>query len=243
MSKDTKKPAPCVETQGEARKLVTANGVEVHVKAPPPPPPRREPEPGARHPDAIIMPEGLTEAEKQAWLNALCKKHATMIDEILARRQDLGEQSKKSMRQRVLVILFRRVEAGEVIEHPRAWLMEVIRKDTANYLDLWKPPIDDGADATRVAAPSQEEPEETAQFDEQWAALERYLVDIPEEQAEVIRCVHMYAMTLEETAISVGRPVTTVFYELNSGRAKLRERAQASARATALEADGTLEEK
>jgi DNA-directed RNA polymerase specialized sigma24 family protein len=188
------------------------------------------------------MPEGLTEAEKQAWLNALCKKHAKLIEELVKDRHDLGEQSRESLGQRVREIFYQRVEEGAVIDNPRAWLREVIRKDARNHKDLRKPPIDDGADATLVPAPSQDEPEETALYEEQWAAVERYLPQIPVELAEVIRCVHMYAMTIEETAISVDRPVTTVFYEHKRALAMLRELAEASQRATALGAGGALEE-
>ena len=102
---------------------------------------------------------------------------------------------------------------------------------------------DDGADATLVAAPSQEEPEERALFDERWAAVERLLPEIPEEEAEVTRCVHCFGMTVEQTATSVERPVTTVFYELRSGRAKLRALAAAAGWETAPGAGGALEGK
>jgi DNA-directed RNA polymerase specialized sigma24 family protein len=59
----------------------------------------------------------------------------------------------------------------------------------------------------------------------------------------VIRCVHCYGMTLEQTATSCERPVSTISYQLASGRAKLRALVAAAGWETAPGADGALEKK
>ena len=216
-SSDPKNPAPPV------KKLITAGGVEVIVKPPPPPapPPVRAPEP--QGPQAIIMPEGLSEEERAAFLDALCRQYGKVIDKILADRRDVLEESRKDLRQRVLLILCDKVVAAHKIEKAEAYLRDVVQKVVANHKDLFRPPIDHGADATAVPAFTEEEPEGTAELHELLDDMEHFLDGVPAEEAEVFRCVYAYGMTIEDTAAAVRRAPSTVFDDLQSCKAKLRK--------------------
>jgi RNA polymerase sigma factor (sigma-70 family) len=213
---DPKKRAPPGEAKDAPRTLTTTGGVQVIVRpAPPPrepPEPRREPEPVARGPRAIILPEGQTPEERRAWLDTLCREHEELVDALLARRNDVLEESRKDLRQRVLVILYEHVvKTEQVPEHMRAWLGAVIRKEVRNHKDRWRPDVQEGADAEAVPAGSEKEPERAVDLAGRRARLERCLEQLPAEQAAVIRCLELFEMTLAETAAAMGKPTSSVF--------------------------------
>jgi RNA polymerase sigma factor (sigma-70 family) len=201
------------KTKDTPRTLHTTGGVEVIVKPPPLPPRVVEPrELEGRTSRTIIVPEGQTDEERRAFLNDLCREHVQLVEELLERRKDVLAESRKDLRQRVLLVLCHHVEdTRRVPENMRAWLDSVVRREVKNHKDLWKPPVLEGADAETVPACLEEQPEGAADLAERRAKLERCLDLMPGDQAAVIRCTQLFDMTLEETATAMGKPASTVF--------------------------------
>lgn len=227
---DPKKPAPPVETEDTPRKLVTTGGVEVNVKPPPPPEPS-PPEPEERGPRGIILPEGQSPEELRAFLNGLCAEHVKLVERMLARRNDVLPASQDDLRQRVLLILCKYVQEERLVPgNMRAFLDDVVQKTVKNHKDRKRLPVQYGVDAESVPASDEHEPEGMAEFAERQEKLERYLTYLPQVEAEVIRCVDLYEMTIVEAALAVGRAPSTVFDQLLRGRERLHEIACASAR-------------
>jgi DNA-directed RNA polymerase specialized sigma24 family protein len=214
---DPNNPAPPV------KKLITTSGVEVIVNPPPPPAPERRREPAPQGPQAIILPEGQSEEERRAWLDALCRQYGPVIDKILADRNDTLEESRKDLRQRVLLIFCEKVVAKRKIEKAEAYLHGIVRREVSNHKAVVRPPVAHGVDPTEVVAFAEEEPHEEAELNDLLDNAERFLDRVPPEEAEVFRCVVSYGLTLEQTAGVVGRAVSTVFDELKTCRAKLRK--------------------
>jgi RNA polymerase sigma factor (sigma-70 family) len=231
---DPRKPPARADDDQAPRKLVTTGGVEVSVKAPPPAEPQRDSEPKDLGPRAVIFPEGQSEEVIRAFLDGLCKAHVKDVEKLLEGRRDVLAESRKDLRQRVLLVLMRHVKKEhEVPEDMQAFLGDVVRKLVRNHKVRGRLPVEDGADAESVADSDEDEPEDEVWHAEQLVMLERYLGDLPGLVAEVVRCVDQYGMTIEETAEVIGRAPSTVCRLLHRGRAKLRERARASERAPA----------
>jgi RNA polymerase sigma factor (sigma-70 family) len=211
-------------TPDEPRTFTTTGGVQVHVR-PPRPEPEREPEPepistGRR---AIILPEGMSDEELRGCLSSLCEEGTKIVEALLARRKDVLEESRKDLRQRVLVILCNHVAKTRTVpENVEAWLGAVVQKEVRNHKDLWRPPVQDGADAEAVPADSGREPEGTADLAERRAKLERYLAKLPAAEAAVFRCVEIFDMTLAETATATGKPPSSV-YDIHRRATKMLE--------------------
>jgi RNA polymerase sigma factor (sigma-70 family) len=235
---DPKKPARSVETGSPEvtapKTLVTAAGVHVIVKAPPPAPPapERKPEPPEQLPRVTVAPVDQAAQDREKFMKGL-REHGKLLDEILRDREDVLKESRKDLRQRVLMILTRHVAAKGPPRKLRAFLVEVVNKEVANHKNKWRAPVQQGADGAAKRSDAMG-PESAAELAERREKLERYLTFLPEEQAEVIRCVYLWAMTIDETAEAVGRPRGTVSTQLASGLAKLKELANASERGTIL---------
>jgi RNA polymerase sigma factor (sigma-70 family) len=163
-------------------------------------------------PRAIILPEGQTDEERREFLDCLCRQYEGLVDELLAHRRDVLDESRKDLRQMVLLILCNHVvKTRRVPELPRRWLGDVIRKQVRNHKDRWRPPIQEGADAEAVAASSGQGPERAADLAGRRATLEECLAELTEDEAAVVRCVDLYDMSLEETAKALRKPLSTVF--------------------------------
>jgi RNA polymerase sigma factor (sigma-70 family) len=201
----------------DPRTLTTVGGVKVivHPQPPPPPPePRREPEPVERGPRVIIVPEGLSDKEMRAWLDVLARENQQLVEDLLARRRDVLEESRQDLRNRVLVILCEHVKkTKQVPEDMKAWLHGVIRKQVRNHkdkMDKWRTRGEEGVDVEALPAGSEDEPEGAADRAGRSAKLSRCLPYLPADQAAVIRCVRLFEMTLEETAGVMGKPLSNV---------------------------------
>ncbi len=205
---DSKPPAPPVEAEDAPRTFTTKTGVQVVVQPPPPRPPKRSRarEPVEWGPQAIILPEGQTDEERRAFLNSLCKHHEAFVEMLLERRKDVLEESRKDLRQRVLVILCNHVAKTRTVpENVEAWLGAVVQKEVKNHKDLWRPPVEEGADAEAVPQSSGPAAEGAADIAARRAKLERCLAHLPEDQAAVIRCLELFEMSLEEAATGDGQ--------------------------------------
>jgi RNA polymerase sigma factor (sigma-70 family) len=122
------------------------------------------------------------------------------------------------------------VEKGPPANVP-GFLTEVVRKEVANHKRRWRPEIQHGADADAEMS-NAPDPEGTAELAERSAKLERYLVHLPVEEAEAIRCIDLFELTLEQTAQAVRRPRSTVAAQHARAKEKLKEMARESERAT-----------
>jgi len=141
-------------------------------------------------------------------------------------------ESAKDVAQRVLEIATRLFDEKRPIHNLRGWLVRLAEHETANYRGTWKPDVAPDADAAEVASPLPD-PEGTAALAESRSKLWRYLDGLPQPQAEVIVCADVYGMTVEETAVAVGRAPGTVAAQIRRAREKLGALAKESKRATA----------
>ena len=140
------------------------------------------------------------------------------------------------MAQRVLVTAGEQFDKHDFATHGppenlEAWLTTLVRNDAHNHRRVWKPEVDEGADADAVFCPAPD-PAGTAELAEQKAKLMRYLAVLPEDEREVVVCADLYELTIEQTATAVGRPWGTVASQIARARVKLEALAQESNRAT-----------
>lgn len=220
--------------------LTTCHGVTVIVRpAPPPAPKKRKPEVPERFPSVVIRPpeRPAHEGTRDAFVRRLDAEHGKFIAAACLAEGDVTKESTKDMAQRVLIIAGEQFDKQDFETHGppanlRGWLVRIIRNDACNHRRVWKlEEADPDADADAVASPT-EDPEGTAELAERRAKLTRYLEAIPPDEAEVVWCVDLYEMTIEETATALGRPWGTVAAQLARARKKLEELAKESRRAT-----------
>jgi RNA polymerase sigma factor (sigma-70 family) len=222
----SKKSKHRVETaqdpEGTPERVLVIGDVTVIVRDVPPPEPRREPEPPERSPRAIILPLDQPDEDREAFIRGLGKEHVAFIREILRHRADVLPESKKDLEQRVVTILWRCIEEKRVPRDVEGFIVEIVRREVANHKRRKKPEIDEGADASAVASDAPT-PESALELAERGRELEGYLAHLSKEQAEVVRCVELYELTLEQTAQAVGRPLGTVSSQLTRARKLLKE--------------------
>jgi RNA polymerase sigma factor (sigma-70 family) len=199
----------------------------VVVRQPPPAPPKPKPaDPGPR---VVIRPR--THAN-DGIVAQFIKEHGAFVVGLLHARQDVVPESKKDLRQLVLLVLTAYVDKhGRAPEKPRAWLRGVVRNEVRAHKRLARARmnVDRDADLEAVAT-SAPGPERARQLVEQTEKLEQYLARLPEDEAEVVHSHEQLEMTLEEIAAELGIPVGSVATILARGRKNLRELAEASAR-------------
>jgi RNA polymerase sigma factor (sigma-70 family) len=188
--------------------------------------------------DSTPPPLGPPGNDRKALLNDLCKQHGGLIQRLLDHRNDVPDESKKDLAQRILLILCAHVEkTGKVPEKMGGYLKEVVRKEVRNHKGRWRPAVEDGADVAEQSS-TEDDPEGTAELRELREKLDRYVADLPEACADVIRCTYLLEMTLDETAAALGRPRSTVYSQLESARERLDELARNSERSAAERARG-----
>lgn len=212
--------------------LSTKGGVTVIVRDLPVPERRPEPEPPP--PRVIIFPPGQPVHDRQAFLEALCREHGTFVDEVLARRRDVAEESKKDVRQIALLVLCQHLRRHE--QPPgsvRRFLRGVVKKVVRDRKDKWRPDVDPGAEVEEAlcAAP---DPEDVAELAEEREKLGRYLGRLSPVEADVIRCIDLGDMTIDEAAEALERMPGTVSTQIVRARKKLVELAKESTRETEL---------
>ena len=188
-------------------------------------------------PDSIHPPraEPKVAGERRVLANEICARHRAHVEALLADRRDVLPASAADLVQEVLLVLNAEVEeTGREPEKVRGFLKRTVEKKVANHKRRLRLPHAGGVDADDTLATSTEsDPEGTAELYEQIQKVERWSRDLPPEQAEALRCTHGAGMSLDETAIALGRPRSTVHDQLQAATEKLKERARDSARAAA----------
>jgi RNA polymerase sigma factor (sigma-70 family) len=212
--------------------LSTREGVRIIVQDQRPPEPEPEPEPP--QPKVIIFPAGQPAHEREAFLNDICKRHGIFLDELLAHRRDVAEESRKDVRQAALLVLCLHVRKhDEAPESVRRFLRGVIKKVIRDRKDKWRPDVDPGADVDEALCASPD-PEDLAEVTEERAKLERYIDQLPYPQQQAIRAVDLGDMTFDEAAVVLKRARGTVSTQVLRAREIVEELAKESARQTAL---------
>lgn len=217
-------PAPAPPTPG---------GVKVIVRHRTPREPSQAAERAARGPKVVIRPPIQAELERRARLEALCAEHGDFILELLTARRDVLEESRKDLRQLVLVALCERFEKKDPPENVRAYLRGIVHNQVGHHKAEWRPggASDDELDEELSPATG---PEEKAARAEQRAKLSHYLTFLSPEEAAEVRCIDLEGMTIAETAARLKLRPGTVATQHARAKAKLDELARASERATAL---------
>jgi RNA polymerase sigma factor (sigma-70 family) len=177
------------------------------------------------------------EGKRDAFVRMLDKEHGRFIREACRAQGDVNEESTKDLAQGVLETAGKLFDKHEFDKNGtpknlRGWLFRLVSNAASNHRQLWKPKAQEGADPADMFTPTPD-PEGTAALAERRAKLSRYVKDLPPQEAEVVLCVDLYEMTLEETAKALQRPWGTVAAQLARARKKLHELAQESERATA----------
>jgi RNA polymerase sigma factor (sigma-70 family) len=238
--------------------LTTDSGVTVVVKPAPPPEPKPEPEEPARLPHLpstpriVVRPRwGETphtprpgrpperpaqEGKRDAFVRRLDAEHGRFLRATCRAQGDVNEESTKDLAQRVLITAGEQFDKHDFETHGlpknlRGWLFTLVRNEASNRRRVWKPKVEQGADVEAASCPAPD-PEGTAVLAERRAKLSRYLAALPREEAEVVSCIDLYEMTIEQTATAVRRPWGTVAAQLARARAKLVELVHESKRAT-----------
>ena len=212
------------------RTLVTSSGVTVVVRAPPPPPePTPLPEPP--RPRVVVRPPGPTGVDRDAVAREIVTQHGDLIRRTLARRRDVAAESARDIQQRVLMIVCAQMESGAPPDNLSGFIRGVVRNEIANHKRTFRPEVDRGADpeAEPCAAP---DPEASTGDAELRAKLAGYLRILPRAQAEVVCCVDLQGMTIDEAAAALGRKRGTVSTQLTRAREKLQDLARESERRT-----------
>lgn len=176
--------------------------------------------------------------EPSALLDALCREHGPYVRELLRRRMDVVEESRKDLEQRVLLVLCAHVREHGEPAHLRGFLAGVVRNEVRNHRRAFRPDVEPGADADAEAA-SVPSPEHCAEEAERRARLDRYVRALSEEEAEVIRCIAGRGATIDEAAELLGRARGTVATQLARAREKLEAQARESDRREELGRRGT----
>jgi RNA polymerase sigma factor (sigma-70 family) len=217
----------------QAPTLVTEGGVEVRVEAPSPAAPTREPAPAQPVPDAVVAPRALSKQERDALVRQLYEEHRDFIRMVLSSRQDVKPASVDDLAQEVLIALQQHVDRNNAgPRQPRAFLRSVIRNEVIDHNDLWKPDIQEGADADALLAP-EADPEGTAELAERRRKLDRYLPQLPEQKRNVVRCVKLFEMSFAETGQALGIPpgsASRLYYEAESMLADLARKSERATR-------------
>ena len=189
-------------------------------------------------PRALILPENQPLDDRNAFIEALCEEHADFILGVLLRRRDLQEASARDVRQQVMVVFCEHLDehpekAAMSPEEMQAFLRGVIRMVTANYTRARRRALPLGPETDGVLCPALD-PERAAALAEHRAKIARYLDELTFIEAAVVRAIDLEGKTVVEVAEKLGRRRGTVSTIHGRAREKLRERALASERATAL---------
>ncbi len=219
----------------------------MNVEPPPLPEPapataaaERAPEvPEERAPRVVVRPpvRPALEGKRDAFVRRIDAKYHRFIEATCIAEGGVGEASANDLCQHVLEVAGEQFvkqgfdESGPP-EHMREWLTTLARNAACNHRRVWRPQIDQDADADALFSPMPD-PEGTAELAERRARLLRHIEALPQKQKEVVLCLELYDMSIEQTSAAVGRPSGTVASELARGRKRLEELVAESDRATA----------
>ena len=165
----------------------------------------------------IILPLDQSARDREAFISGLCAQYGPFIRELLDRRRDVLEESRKDLHQRVLIDPREPRQTGGRPRQRAGVPHRGRQEEVANHKRRWRPPIQQGADVDGQMS-DRPDPEGTAQLHE----LERYLVHLPVEEAATVRCIDGYEMTLDEAVVALGRPRSTVAAQHARAKKKLR---------------------
>ena len=244
MSSSRAKPPP-------PKEMVTTTGVKVTVSQEPPPDPCASSF-GSKVPttQAVIVPPGLSQQEREAVMKSIDARYRPWIQAAARREGGISEDSTQDLAQRVLLIVCAQIEArregvprllwerardgrplagGDGRDDVKAYLQGIARNEARNYKRGWKPPIAPGADGDDKAV-STPGPAGRLSLAEERARLARYVGELPAELADVVRCLDFEAMSGPETAAHLGIPLGTVKTRHARAVEALEERARASDR-------------
>jgi RNA polymerase sigma factor (sigma-70 family) len=230
---DPKKPSPGDEAnRNQAREITTTGGVKVIVSADPPPARRWRREPPEASPRVVVFPPGQTAEERAACIDSIARQYGKFIRETLETRGDVLKESKKDLRQEVILILCAYVDENDALPgSPEAWLRDVIDKKVRNH--KLKKRTTGGAEVDEEIGDAPD-PEAAAELAEEREKLRGYLDRLPQVEAEVVRLVDLDNMTIEQAAKQLDRANSTVADRLARGRDRLRELGLESQRAAEL---------
>ena len=115
-------------------------------------------------------------------------------------------------------------------EHPRAWLLTILRNTEINRHRRQRPRLLDDPDDTRerhlhLAAPSAEQVVLDRAFD---AVVEAALLELPDQMKHVVLLVDVHQLSYAEAAATLGIPEGTVTSRLHRGHKRIRERLHAA---------------
>jgi len=109
-------------------------------------------------------------------------------------------------------------------QHPRAWLLTIMRNAEANRHRRRRPDLlDDPEGSGEAAAPDAEGPEGVVigpMFD---SVVERALDALPDRHRAVVELIDIDGLSYAEASIALGVPVGTVMSRLHRSRAKIRK--------------------
>ena len=214
------------ESPPAPKQIVTTTGVTVIVTPPPPSkaPPPKPPPPEPLGPRAIVIPEGLSPKDREAFLDALCREYRDVIEKMIARYRDILPASAEDFRQRVWIILCEKVKKEEPIDDGEGWLAGVVRKETWHR---WRkkarsPDVDPDAEVTDDLGIADDH-EQSAEIAEQLEVIDRCLALLPPKEREVFQLSEFEGMTIEAIAQQLGRPRSTVGHQIDRAWKNLKE--------------------
>jgi RNA polymerase sigma factor (sigma-70 family) len=230
-----KAPTSAAPNVGQAREITTASGVKVIV-APPPPEKKRWSPPKKEGPSAFVFAPGQPAHEREAFMASLRRQYGPFIEERLGARGVKNPASVEELRQEVLVVFCEHIRTtGRPPDNPEAFLTDVVKKEAWNHVGKRRPlPV--GVPDSGALVDSAPDPERAAVLAERREKLRRYLKKLPAKEAEVLRCIELEGMTIQEAADALKRPKSTVKDDLDRAWERLRGFVLESARAAELRA-------
>ena len=151
---------------------------------------------------------------RDAFVQMLDKEHRQFILAVCRAEGGINAESTNDVAQHVLETAAEQYDKHDfenngVPKNLRSWLFKLTRNAAANHRRLFRPEIVDEAEVDAVVSPMPD-PEGSADLAKRRERLTRYLEALPQNQKEVVLCIDLYEMTIEETANAVGCPEGTV---------------------------------
>jgi RNA polymerase sigma factor (sigma-70 family) len=186
----------------------------------------------------VIRPPALTKKERDAIIRRLYKEQRQFLRDLVLCQAGIGPESKKDLQQRVLMALTAHVENHRgPPTNPRGFLRRVVKNEVCDHWKERRVEVQYGADPDAELSPAPD-PEGTAELAEKRAKLERYLCLLTPKEAQVVRCLDLFDLTIKQTAKAVGLPDGTVATVHARAVKKLEALGAASERGTLLGRSG-----
>lgn len=216
------------------RALKATSGVEVLVRDEPCAEPAEEPLDPL--PDAIVLPEGQSIEERNAFIAELDAQWGELVDGLLV-RQDIHAESARDLHQKALVVLLGEYKTLKAIErHGKPaqltqYVKTVVENAIKNHVGKARPTAtpSEVLEAHPDSAPS---PESDAVRAERWRLFEGFLDRLSPVEREVFEAKELHGAALEVIATALKRPYQTVVSQHARARRKLQEMAAAAERSS-----------